>query len=61
MRTTNNSGHSLQVEILEEMRTRRVRDDTAPRWTKLYMLVIVVIFVIFVLHPFIIKLIDSNI
>jgi hypothetical protein len=71
MRTTTNniwnksntvaSGHSLQMEVLEEMRTRRTRDDTAPRWTKLYMLVIAVTLTILVLHPFIMQLVDSNI
>lgn len=62
MRTTNNTtGHSLQVEILEEMRTRRERDDNAPRWTKLYMLVIAVTLAILVLHPFIVQLVDVSI
>lgn len=60
MRTTNNSAHSLQMEVLEEMRTRRTRDDTAPKWTKVYMLVLAVTLAILVLHPFIIKLVDLS-
>lgn len=62
MRTTNNTtGHSLQMEVLEEMRTRRTRNDNAPRWTKLYTFVLVVTLAILVLHPFIMKIVDSNI
>ena len=62
MKTTPTLRQELEAEILQ----RRTRDDNIkagiiPLWGYMYLAIVVFSLVILILHPFIIKLVDSNI
>ena len=66
MQQQNNISHSLQLEILEEMRQRKDRDETIkaraiPLWAYAYLFIVVLSIAIILVHPYIMELVDSNI